>query len=80
MSFDVKTETVKTTTVVGTLTYDDLLSLVRARVHIPPGVAVRIYVDVPGGDDWSNTELDIRDHPVQIRAVWQDDDAANEQG
>lgn len=48
----------------------DILQLVRAQVHIPSGVPVRIFVEVPGGGDWSHTDLDIAEHPVQVRAEW----------
>ena len=60
------------------VTHDDILALVRGQVDIPPGVAVRIYVEVPGGGDWSHTDLDISEHPVQVRAEWSVD--AEEQG
>ena len=61
------------------VTYDDILALVRAQVSIPAAVDVRIYVEVPGGGDWSHEDLDIAEHPVQVRAEWSVDDA-EEQG
>ena len=53
----------------------DILELVRQHAHIPEGATVRIYVDIPGGGDWSNMELDIDEHPVQVRAEWSVSDA-----
>lgn len=62
------------------VTYDDILALVRSQVNIPAGAEVRIYVEVPGGGDWSHTDLDVAEHPVQVRAEWSVEDAPDEQG
>ncbi len=57
------------------ITYADLVAFVRERVAIPDGVTVRIYVEVPGGGDWSHTDLEIEEHPVQVSATWVVEDA-----
>jgi hypothetical protein len=65
------------------VTAQDILDLVRQRVHVLTGVsvAIRVYVDVPGGEDWSNTQLDIHDHPVHVRFEWSEvTDGPSEQG
>lgn len=33
--------------------------------RLPPDTY--IYVQVPGGGDWSNTDLDLSEYPVEIR-------------
>lgn len=45
----------------GTITADDL----RAAFGIPLNAV--ISVSVPGGGDWSHTQLDIKDHPLEVR-------------
>jgi hypothetical protein len=46
----------------------DVIELVRKAGHtVPASAAVRIYFAVPGGGDWSNTDIDIDDrNPVRI--------------
>lgn len=63
-------EVVKTQTISIEVTAGDILALVRQHAHIPDDAEVRVYVDVPGGGDWSNMEIDIAEHPVYVRAVW----------
>ncbi len=31
--------------------------------------SLECFVRVPGGGDWSNTNLDIEDHPIQVKFV-----------
>ena len=62
------------------VTYDDILALVRGQCSIPAGVEVRIFVEVPGGEDWSSCDLDVAQHPVQVRAEWSVIDDAEKQG
>lgn len=73
-------EVVKTQHVECDVTASDILALVRQHVHIPEGANVRVYVDIPGGGDWSNMELDIAYRPVRVKAVWSVEDVPNEQG
>jgi hypothetical protein len=60
---------IKTTTVQtkhhAELDRHKLLALLRAAGHDVPDNA-GIFVQVPGGGDWSNTTLDIDDAPIQI--------------
>lgn len=71
----------KTQRVQCEVTAADILKLVQSAVHIPSGVAVSIYVDVPGGGDWAHEQLDIHEHPVQVRAEWSVEvDGKDEQG
>lgn len=51
----------RTVTYAGVITLDDL----RKKFNIPADAEV--YVRVPGGADWSNTDLDLKDAPVQVR-------------
>jgi hypothetical protein len=51
----------------------DILALVRQKFAIPVGAQTRVYVDVPGGGDWSNEELDCL-HPVQVRIEWSEEE------
>lgn len=62
--------TTRSVRVDGELTFADLAKLVRAQVGVPAGASVRLYVDVPGGGDWSNTDLDVEDHPVKFTVEW----------
>jgi hypothetical protein len=39
-------------------------------VDRPVNVDITIFVDVPGGGDWSYEELDVDSHPVKFRATW----------
>lgn len=33
-------------------------------------VSVELHVRVPGGGDWSNTDLDLHEYPVQCVVTW----------
>lgn len=70
MKISVSEQVVTTRAVTIEVTAQDILALVRKRAHIPADAEVRVYVDVPGGGDWSNMEIDIAEHPVYVRAVW----------
>lgn len=63
----IETKTVRTlTTKRIELTEDNLCELIRkATGDVIPDTAA-IFVEVPGGGDWSNTSLDISDAPVII--------------
>lgn len=57
----------------GTLELDanDVLELLTRAGHIPPTPAadtsLRVYFAVPGGGDWSNTDIDIsKEHPIYV--------------
>lgn len=65
-----RTVTTRTVTVQGELGLKDLTHLVRAQVGVPPGAVVHMYVEVPGGADWSSMDLDIEDHPVKFTVEW----------
>lgn len=47
------------------LSESDLRELVRAHSGEVPASAA-IFVEVPGGGDWSNTQLDISESPIII--------------
>lgn len=79
MKVDGKLTVTKTQTIRVTVGHDDVLALVRKTVHIPAGVEVRIFVEVPGGGDWSHTDLDLHEHPVHVEAEWSVD-VTDEQG
>jgi hypothetical protein len=68
-----KTTTVTTRNVKieGAIDYEDLVGLLKAKIGVPlRGVSFTLYVDVPGGGDWSNTELDVEEHPVKFVVEW----------
>lgn len=53
------------------LNRDDMLELLRKAGHeIPEHAALQVYFAVPGGGDWSNTDVDI-DSKNPIRVQWQ---------
>lgn len=58
----------------GELPYNDIAKAVCRLLppDAPTDVRVTVYVYVPGGGDWSSTELDVEDHPVKFRATWTD--------
>jgi hypothetical protein len=65
---EVITTKVVTTTVKKTVTLDRK-AIQRLLAQVMSGVPVdaNIYIDIPGGGDWSNTSLDISsDNPVTI--------------
>lgn len=58
--------------VTGQVEYKDLVGLIckQLPVGINVKVDIAVFVDVPGGGDWSYEQLDCRQHPVQFRATW----------
>lgn len=72
-------ETVTTQHLSCEVTAADILDVVRQHTLIPEGARVRIFVEVPGGGDWSNTELDIAEHPVRVRISWSVDPAQKQE-
>jgi hypothetical protein len=53
-----------------TINADQLLDMLRTvyNLQIPGGSKTKVFVHVPGGGDWSNTDLDIDgDSPITIR-------------
>lgn len=61
----VTTQTVVTTTCFS-LTGKDIIDLLRARGHTVPDDA-NVSFTIPGGGDWSNTELQISaEYPVEV--------------
>jgi hypothetical protein len=81
MSLDLTTKTTTTTTRRHRVEIDntDLIQLLTnlttanlADVSIPPDGA-RIYISIPGGGDWSSTDLDIdKDNPIVIE--WEEEE------
>lgn len=68
-----RTSIQRTHTITITLTNTTLLALLRGKPHdivsvIPP-LNAEVTVLVPGGDDWTNTELDI-DEETPIQITW----------
>lgn len=56
----------------------DILELLRKAGHdIPEQAVLRVYFAVPGGGDWSNTDIDIdKNHPLRIEwKIVEDHDA-----
>lgn len=64
-TIEVKTTRVETRKRIE-LTDEDIRALVRATSGSIIPVAAEVFVEVPGGGDWSNTSLEIRDAPVVI--------------
>ena len=58
-----RTVTEKTTTTEKVFSADD----VRKALGLPEGAS--LFVRVPGGGDWSNTELDLDTHPLEATIV-----------
>jgi hypothetical protein len=56
-----KTHTITTTEYL--ITVDDLYKA----FDIPKGA--KVFVEVPGGGDWSNTDLDISEHPIKVIGI-----------
>lgn len=52
-----------------TLTKQQLVSALQAAGHQVP-VDAHIYVDVPGGGDWSNQPLDLDDTHQPLNVTW----------
>lgn len=48
----------------GVITLEDL----RKKFNIPAHADVVVHV--PGGGDWSNTSLNIKDHPIEV--TWEE--------
>lgn len=71
MKVTANTTTVVTTVLTGEVSRGDIESLIRSRVHIPEGATVEIFVTVPGGGDWSSTELMTSLHPVEFRITFE---------
>lgn len=45
----------------------DVVELLRARADIPAAATMRVYFAVPGGGDWSNTDIDVDDrNPLRL--------------
>lgn len=65
-----KTRAKKQTTVTETAEYElrdfDIRRLLGQEVEIPPGASVKVWVEVPGGGDWSNEDLDMAEYPVHV--------------
>ena len=60
-----------TVRVTGQLEYSDIIALVRRAVpDAPANAEITITVYVPGGGDWSNTDLDVEEHPLEFVCTW----------
>lgn len=59
----------RTTTVTEFEISEELLleALKGVGLPVPDGAKVFTFVRVPGGGDWSNTDLEIKESPIQIR-------------
>lgn len=72
------TRTTRRTTehkVEGELKVRDLYALIQAQVSdAPPDATIEVYFAVPGGGDWSNTNIDIDDgrHTVKFTVSWKE--------
>lgn len=68
-----KTTSLKTTTTqtVYEFTKADILHALVKAGKLPPTTVydADAFVRVPGGGDWSNTNLDLADHPLQVKVV-----------
>lgn len=49
---------------------EQVRKILPAGAQAPAHVTVTFFVEVPGGGDWSYTELNVVDHPVKFRATW----------
>ncbi len=66
-----KTVTTRQTTVEGQIEFSALVALVSKQLPTRAGpLEVKIYVDVPGGGDWSYEKLECERHPVKFSATW----------
>ena len=66
-----KTVTTRHMTVEGQIEFSALTALVAKQLPPRAGpLAVKIYVDVPGGGDWSSEQLECDQHPVKFSATW----------
>lgn len=55
----------------------DLLECLAPKLNIPPEILhrVKLYVEIPGGGDWSNTDLSISsESPLKISWVTVEED------
>jgi len=60
----VKKKVVEATSI--TINRDDFIEIMgKAGVDIPENA--RIFIEVPSGGDWSNTELSLVDSPIKIK-------------
>ena len=59
-------------TVTGAISTGALFELVYREVKdMPPDAQIDLFVSVPGGGDWSNTNLEIgEEHRVNFRVRW----------
>ncbi len=56
----------------GIVEHAEILKLVLQQLgdDAPKNASITITVRVPGGGDWSSTDLDIEEHPVEFVAEW----------
>lgn len=69
---DTVTKTVTQVVKTHTLALDDadVRELIKGHYGTAPPAGAKIYVSVPGGGDWSNTDLDIsKENPLIIEWV-----------
>lgn len=62
-----KVSSITTTTRRYEFDYADILIALTRAGHLRPGINIKsFHVCIPGGGDWSNTDLDLKKHPVVI--------------
>lgn len=56
---------------------DDLREYLANSGKFPHGVPAqaKVYIEIPGGGDWSNQRLDIYDHPIHVEWTTTDEEA-----
>jgi hypothetical protein len=70
MKIRAKTVTTTERIIEGEISGEELLESLLRQLQLPSGAVVHFYMDVPGGGDWSNTELQVQpDQPLRFRAV-----------
>lgn len=71
----IKTEKITIETCSFEVGYPTLLSMLQAAGLVPDAKeaqnvkSINIYIRVPGGGDWSNTNLDLQEHNIQVKFV-----------